>query len=63
MSDDCPRVLINRDKAGGGLATLTNMLGLGGSKLLYDKKGNSNILKDAQQLRNKEKRSELILMA
>jgi len=40
VSDDCPRVLINRDKAGGGLATLTNMLGLGGSKLLYDKKGN-----------------------
>jgi len=40
VSDDCPRVLINRDKAGGGLATLSSMFGLGGATLQYDKKGN-----------------------
>eukprot|EP00088_Acartia_fossae_P020658 TRINITY_DN2219_c0_g1_i1.p1 TRINITY_DN2219_c0_g1~~TRINITY_DN2219_c0_g1_i1.p1 ORF type:complete len:374 (-),score=70.36 TRINITY_DN2219_c0_g1_i1:297-1418(-) len=41
VSDECPRVLINRDKAGGGFATLTNILGLGGGGgFQYDKKGN-----------------------
>jgi NAD-dependent deacetylase sirtuin 2 len=40
VSENCPRVLINRDKAGGVVASLSSILSLGGGGLQYDKKGN-----------------------
>jgi len=41
VSDECPRVLINRTKAGGAIATLSSFFGLGGGASLdFDKKGN-----------------------